>query len=332
MDTLDYLLDALNSESCDVELQPFDFKTQLQNQMLFFIKPEAFLVEGAARRAVCQLIFDRIAAFGMEISGAYLMSAETLDAEKIMDRHYGYINRVSREGSRAVSQEHLEAIWSLCSMPAGTPVRGGHEVLAEHPSFSAASLDRMWATKKSKRVQSGLYVESYELDGRPTIIANGFHPFQLEHFTSAGRKICLLLLNSDLPWPLLRKHMLGDTFPEKANAGSIRGTLNRHAQEYGFTDVTIANNCAHMSAGAFEAVFELKNFLSGSKIDFRMDQCRMADHFRAFGLAPASLDLAIDNPELQNPLAGERLFSVTEECDASSAAAVFGSFVGQAAE
>ena len=135
-------------------------------------------------------------------------------------------------------------------------------MLAKFRDLSAQALDEIWASKKSLRVRSGLYVQSYDISGEALVIANGFHPFQLERFTGSGRKIALLLLSSDLPWKLLRARMLGDTFPERAAPGSIEARCIAIQKGFRFKSVTISNNAAHLSAGPFEAVFELSNFLS----------------------------------------------------------------------
>jgi len=332
MSALGNLLGAIDAGRVDTLLQPFEFGTSRQNQMLFFIKPEVFLLNRDGLAKTCSLIWERLDAFGVQIAGSYLMSAETLEANRIMDRHYGYINHVSRTASSSLSDPDRVELRRLCGVSAETPILGGHEVLADHPALSAKSLDELWATKKSNKLRSGLYVEVFDLAGKTTVITNGFHPYQLEHFTGAGRKICLLLLNSDLPWRMLRGRMLGDTFPEKAVAGSIRGDLNRNAADYGFSEVSIANNCAHMSAGAFEAVFELKNFLSGvSGLDFSIGMSRLANHFHSFGLDEAALERAISNPV--SPLGSgglSSLFDATEESDALSAAATYRSFFAKA--
>lgn len=325
---LNNLLDQLNEGRVDTVVAPFDFNTTLQNQMLFFIKPEVFLLEKEDMAKTVTLIWKRLVDFGVEIRGCYLMSAETLEARQIMDRHYGYINQVSRMASSALSETDRDELRRLCGVDENAPIKGGHEVLAENSELTAKGLDDLWASKKSKRLRSGLYAEAFELDGIVTVIVNGFHPYQLEHFTGSGRKICLLLLNSDLPWRMLRVRMLGDTFPEKALPGSIRGDLNRSAADYGFADVTIANNCAHMSAGTYEAVFEFKNFMSGvSDLEFSTGMSRQAAHFRDLGMAESDLERALSNPTAQiGAGTSSSLFDSTEESDALSAAATYHRF------
>lgn len=328
MSAIQNLLEVVDSNQGDTLLQPFDFSTPRQNQMLFFVKPEVFLLPGEGTKAALGLMSERLAHFDVTVAGGYLMSAKTLEERQIMDRHYGYINQVSRTASTSLSDEDKVALRQLCGEGGDTPIRGGHEVLEENPSLSAKALDELWASKRSQKLRSGLYVEAFEVGGTRTVITNGFHPYQLEHFTGSGRKIALILLNSDLPWRFLRSRMLGDTFPEKAAAGSIRGELYRDAAKYGFSDVTIANNCAHMSAGAFEAVFELKNFLSGVEaLDFDLSHLRQASHFSSFGLNGSDLDRATNNPVAT--AGGGRpssLFDETEECDALSATEMYRQF------
>jgi hypothetical protein len=329
-DSIDKLVYAIKQNNVDCLVREFDFGTARQNQMLFIVKPEVFLIQDPKLiEETCRFMGGRIGAFGLEIRGCYVMSAETLKANEIMDHHYGYINRLSRAASSLLSSVEKAEIRRLCGANESTPVLGGHEVLTKFRDRPAQALDDLWASKKSLRVRSGLYVQSYEISGEALVIVNGFHPFQLERFTGSGRKIALLLLNSDLPWKLLRVRMLGDTFPERAAQGSIRGEMHRDPERFGFKSVTISNNAAHLSAGPFEAVFELSNFLSAVPgLDFEIGMTRQAQHLRSQGLAVSDLRRAIDNPSacLANAPAAASLFDATEECDAGSGTAVLRKF------
>lgn len=324
------LVYAIHQSQVDCLVQEFDFDTARQNQMLFIVKPEVFLISNQKYiEETCRFMSERINAFGPEIRGCYVMSAETLKANEIMDRHYGYINRLSRSASSQLSASEKAEVRKLCGASDSAPVLGGHEVLAKSHDLSAEGLDKIWASKKSLRVRSGLYVQSYEISGDALVIINGFHPFQLERFTGNRRKIALLLLNSDLPWKLLRVRMLGDTFPERAAPGSIRGEMHRDPERFGFKSVTISNNAAHLSAGPFEAVFELSNFLSAVPgLDFDIGITRQARHFKSQGLSGSDLRRAIDNPSacIANTKPAIPLFDATEEFDAQSGTAVFRKF------
>jgi hypothetical protein len=328
--SINQLVSAIHQNQVDCLVQEFDFDTGRQNQMLFIVKPGVFLIQDPKLiEETCRFMGERIDAFGLETRGCYVMSAETLKANEIMDRHYGYINRLSRTASSLLSIIEKAEVRKLCSASDSTPVLGGHEVLAKFRDLSAQALDEIWASKKSLRVRSGLYVQSYDISGEALVIANGFHPFQLERFTGSGRKIALLLLSSDLPWKLLRVRMLGDTFPERAAPGSIRGEMHRDPERFGFKSVTISNNAAHLSAGPFEAVFELSNFLSAVPgLNFEIGITRQAQHFKSQGLSVSDLRRAIDNPSacIANAKPAIPLFDATEEFDAQSGTAVFRKF------
>lgn len=122
--------------------------------------------------------------------------------------------------------------------------------------------------------------------------------------------------------------MLGDTFPEKAVPGSIRGHLHKHPHHFGFESVTIANNTAHLSAGPYEAVFELQNFLRGvPSLNFDIRMTRQARHFIDSSMSVDDLTNAITNPSASIASAAPNsLFDTTEECDGSSATYVYRTF------
>ena len=250
-----------------------------------------------------------------------------LERYGIMDTHYGFINRMSREASVLLDDEERHRIYK--QFPGeGPPILGGHEVLAHRPELTASALDQIWSTKKSIKLRSGLYVQEFEIRGEQLIVVNGFHPLQLEHFTGTGQRVLLILMNSDMPWKLLRSRMLGDTFPERAHPGSIRGALHVAARDYGFTSVTIANNFAHVSAGPFEAAFECNNFLSRIDPSFSISSLRLASHFIDVYLSPDELAEAIKNPatEIAGISPATPLFEITEECDSIAAVAMYRQF------
>jgi hypothetical protein len=84
--------------------------------------------------------------------------------------------------------------------------------------------------------------------------------------------------------------------------------------------VSIANNCAHLSAGPFEALFELRNFLADlPAVDFDLEQCREVHHLRAAGWT-GSVDSLLSNPAVSVGGNEIPLFDITEGVDGASAA------------
>lgn len=75
-----------------------------------------------------------------------------------------------------------------------------------------------------------------------------------------------MLLHTDTNWHAMKFDLVGDTFPEKATEGSIRNMMYNNPETYGLKEVNIGSNCVHLSAGPFEAAFEVNNFF-GSLLD-----------------------------------------------------------------
>lgn len=302
---------------------PFRAETSKQNQFIFFFKPEVFLVkEPAKRQGIFDLAFATFAEFGAEIAGAAVLPGAYLEAASSMDRHYGYINTMSREASTALVDDDAEAVQKAVG---AAPILGGHEYLRK-AGIDARTLDALWQEKRSTKIRSGLYVSPMELEGRPVVVVNGFHPYQLAHFTANDRMIAVLLIESDLPWSVLRARMIGDTFPEKAVTGSIRRKMRDAAVDLGLGTVGITNNCVHLSAGPFEAFFEMMNFLGSlPNAGFDLQATVVAKRLAKLGLAHHA-EKALANPHSTHG----SLFDVTEGIDAYSAVHLYSNLFSKA--
>ncbi len=322
------LLDALqNGEQIAVVQSPAVGKTEKQNELLMFIKPEILAVdEQACLGNAIDLIWDKLSEFEASVEGVVLVGGPALESRESMDRHYGAINVLSKTASADLSATDRGSVYeALAVPPADYPLFGGHEFLNAHPSFSPASLDNLWFTKKAHKIRSGFYVQAYEDNSEKFILVNGFHPAQLAHFTEPSHRIALMLIHSDTPWADLRDHMIGDTFPERAAPTSIRGVLHANPARYGFEEVTIANNGVHLSAGPFEAMFEISNFF-GSLLDadIQAEPPRIVEAMAAAGISQSDAYKALENPEVDDP-AGETtdLFDATEHMDTEPAVALY---------
>lgn len=319
--TAEQIATAVRNTEPETLLTPFTLETDRQNQLLFFLKPECFLLPEPGQARLLDLVLNTLRRFGVEIRGALKLTGPSLGNRGAMDRHYGFINKLSRSASTLVTAADREAITSALGLPQETFILGGHEVLRMAPQLTAKTLDQLWATKKSRKLRSGFYFESYLMDGREVAIVNGFHPYQLEHYTAPGRSIVIMLLHSDLPWKVLRGSMIGDTFPERARPGSIRRSAFESASSLGFEGgVGIANNCCHLSAGPFEAAVEINNFLgrsSGGNVDLTSTNLARQLASRSAGIP---LETLLTNP--LHPKLNQSLFDATEDVDTFSAVAL----------
>ena len=306
-------------------------QTQRQNELLMFIKPEilAVLQAGDLGNSL-DLIWAKLSEFDASVAGVVLVGGRVLERKESMDRHYGAINVLSKIASSGLNAADRQSVYDALSVaPADYAIFGGHEFLTAHPSFTPAGLDTLWFTKKAEKVRSGFYVQAYEEKDEKFILVNGFHPAQLAHFTEPSHRIALMLVHSDTGWATLRDEMIGDTFPEKAVAGSIRGELHASPGRYGFEEVTIANNGVHLSAGPFEAMFEIANFF-GSLLDVDIASARpcIVDAMRGAGISEENASKAMENPDVNDGTGQtDDLFSATEHMDTAAAVALYHSNV-----
>jgi hypothetical protein len=319
----DDIVEGVASVQKELTLKALDIGGRGQeNELLLFLKPECFLHSNRDQQAdLIDVALQQLRRFGLAVAGCVVMAGQQLREQSIMDRHYGYINRLSRGASVMLSEAEMADLRKSVDVVPDVPVIGGHEFLARYPEYDEAALDALWSSKTTKKLKSGFYYQSYQVDGRMMVLVNGFHPAQVSHFTADDRKIVLLLLKSDLPWKILRGVMLGDTFPERAVPGSFRRTLFDQPSRFGLPPVSIANNGCHLSAGPFEAMFELVNFFSQSDVaKFHVDGTRMWELMTDAGVASAKRLDALNNPVISIGGFDRTLFDFTEESDGASSA------------
>ena len=323
------LLDSLQHEKEIAVIQPPAIgQTQRQNELLMFIKPEILAIEDRTCLAsAINLIWAKLSEFDASVEGVVLVGGPALEQKESMDRHYGAINVLSKTASTGLADSDRRSVYDALAVTAADyPLFGGHEFLKAHPSLHARQFGRtMVHPGKAHKVRSGFYVQAYEEAGEKFILVNGFHPAQLAHFTEPSHRIALMLLHSDTGWEKLRDQMIGDTFPERAVNGSIRGQLHANPASYGFDEVTIANNGVHLSAGPFEAMFEIANFF-GSLVgtDISSTPPRIVDTMLAAGIALDDAYKAKDNPDVEDGHgATTDLFDATEHLDTEPAVSLY---------
>jgi hypothetical protein len=178
------------------------------------------------------------------------------------------------------------------------------------------TLSEVWFAQEAHKLRSGFYFIADTFQDQPLILVNGFHPSQLEHFTRKDHRIYLMLLHTDTDWASLKFDLVGDTFPERANEESIRGKLFADPRKYGQQEVGINTNGVHLSAGPFEAAFEVFNFF-GDLIDLDPAETPPLAVKKAM---EAGLDIEQALKLLNNPELNESdLFSETENLNTDAA-------------
>jgi nucleoside diphosphate kinase len=296
------------------------------NELLFFMKPEVFLLKNESdTKTVIQLMLDSLAKFDARIDGIYAINGSFLEKSNIMSKHYGFINIISNSASKSTDADAMRKIEETFGLSHGTyEILGGHEYLKKYRNETPNSLDVVWLKEKSVKLRSGFYIRHFKKDGTDTILVNGFHPRQLAHFTDSSHRIVLMLIHSNTSWSVLKNKMIGATFPEDAAPESIRGTLYKNAKKYGFDSITVANNCVHLSAGPFEGMAEIANFLGKiTNMDIEKQQPILFKRMLSSGIPYTKAIKALENPAIEYNGKRTDLFTATEDTDSDKAISIF---------
>jgi hypothetical protein len=317
------IIDAIHLAKKEFIIENFNFGRKKKNELIFFFKPWCFTSKNFDDNAsIVKLAFEKFREFKVEISGVLKLTGKRLEELEIMDKHYGVINKLSRCASKNLSEEEEEIIAETLGISnlKEYHILGGHECLAKFPKFDEYSLNDFWAQKKSKRLRSGFYYNSYEYENEKIILVNGFHPSQLSNYTHPDRQLIILLVHSDTSWEELKEDLIGNTYPERAVPNSIRGELFRNREAYGINQISISRNYVHLSAGPFEALFEIVNFLRDIEgLDFQIQNTNMHRLFLEQNLEPHELQNALKNPPKEIDSHLTDLFTITEEKDSLKA-------------
>jgi hypothetical protein len=293
-------------------------QTDKQNELVFFIKPELFEVDDQSKILnSLMLIEEKFAAYQVEVDGIVILPGNVLAEHEIMNRHYGFINQLSRMASQMVTGEiRAHMFETLHIKDDGTyNILGGHEFQQMY-QIGVDALSDIWFSQGAKKLRSGFYVVADTYQGDPFILVNGFHPSQLAHYTHEDHRILLMLIHTDTDWYDLKFDLVGDTFPENAKTDSIRGQLFAHPELYGQDDVGINSNGVHLSAGPFEAAFEVVNFF-GDILSLDREKNPPLAIQRAMDL---EVEHALAFSFLDNPAIGQSdLFSKTENLNTQDA-------------
>jgi hypothetical protein len=306
------------ANNTDIIQHPQIGHTDLQNELVFFIKPELLNVkENIKILNSLKLIEEKFKSYQVFVSGTVILSGKVLEKYEIMNRHYGFINQLSRLASSMVTQETRKQMFKVLDMKDNGEYKilGGHEFLQTY-SANIDNLNHIWFGQGAKKLRSGFYFIADTYKGDPILLVNGFHPAQLQHFTREDHRIVLMLIHTNADWYDLKFDLVGDTFPERANPESIRGQLFANPKEYGQDEVGINTNGVHLSAGPFEAAFEVVNFF-GDILSLNPQKTPPLAVRRAIEMG---VDQSLALSFLDNPSIGESdLFSETENLNTSDA-------------
>lgn len=291
------------------------------HQFVLFLKPEATAVhDGVKLDAVLECVLKHLEDFGVSVHAARALPAAYLEANAIMDNHYGVINRISKQGAEALTDDARAKLETLFAedLAAGAKVLGGHQFLAEQPEFTSLALSALNDNVGTTKLGGGSYAMRLNLLGQIYILLNPFHAYQLVPYTTPGRAILVLECRSTRDWGDLRGKLTGATNPAKAEPGSIRAELLSQKDTLGLKDVNQGMNGIHLSAGPLEGMVELRRFFSDPEAGALLAWSDLAfgQALAAKGLDPEAL---AQNPDLDRDGKAVSAFDLTEERNAADA-------------
>lgn len=317
------IIDSIFSKENFSLIQEFKSSSK-ENEFLFFLKPEFFQSNDKILISLLlDLILQKIKQFDIDIDGVAALKGDFLKGADIIEKHYGFINKMSVKGSEIVTGADKAKIMEVMGIDSlkNYKILGGHEVIAKYESVDETALQELWYSGGSFRVGEGFYAQYQKICGEDIILINGFHPSQIKHYTRPESRIVLFLLNTDTDWFTVRNNFVGDTFPEKAKPGSIRATLLKDAQKYRIEAIDVANNFVHASSGPFDALFEICNFVGNLE---GINYCRYNTNIynlmtSKYNLEIEDYEMCLENPAVKIDDSQSDLFTATKNKNTFSA-------------
>jgi len=301
-------------------VKPYEAPQPETNQFIFFLKPEATAAqEGVHVEKVVELATKSLKEAGVELGAIRVIGGPYLDKHNIMVQHYGVISKISKEGESAISDQAREVLKTYKTfteyLQAKAEVIGGHDFLKRFDKFTPFSLLVLNDNVGTTRLAGGTYAMKVKVLGKPFIVLNPFHAYQVVPYTTAGNAIIVVEGRSKKSWAELRQKLSGVTDPAAAEEGSIRNLFLKNKNDLGLKDVDKGSNGIHLSAGPLEGMVELQRFFTDhdSGKEVALSSTAFGIHLLSKGLSEADLKKVADNPDVNKDGKKVSLFDLTEE-------------------
>lgn len=243
------------------------------NEFLFFIKPEITLNDKNIKLPdILRMVLEKLDEYSFYKTSIRVINAKYLKTHKIINQHYGVISKLSSDLKKFITQSARDKFKVEYGIDFDSAnVLGSIEFLKKFQFYTPTALSMLWQNSSFAKLSGGTYSQKLSFDGEDIYLVNGFHPRQLEHFTTPGRCIIVMNLVSDTNWDIARNKLIGKTNPKEAEKGSIRNLLYAQKDKFGLKNISSSWNGVHLSAGPIEALVELirynTNHDSGKSID-----------------------------------------------------------------
>jgi len=300
--------------------QEYNNSITKNNEMLFFIKPEIATLANDDYGNALKEIFKRFETFDVSVTGIKMVNGNYIGKYNVIANHYGFINKVARLGIKAITSEGKSVFKEKFGVSMDdVEFLGAFEVIDKYSYFTPESFCCLWDNLVPTKLSGGTYCEKLNLLGTIVYALNGFHPYQLLHFTKPESAIHVLTVQSDKSWKSLRENLIGSTMPEKADKDSIRGYLCNNYEQFNINEISKTYNGVHLSAGPIEAIKEIGRFFSKPEEEKTLSiaDIGLGKKFLDADIPEDLLSAFIENPSVTYNDTSSNPFDLTEEMDAS---------------
>ena len=244
------------------------------NSAFVFVKPHAAGKGGKVEK----LVEERLKDSGIRVTGNGVITAESIDKNMFIDKHYGAIASkavVLKPSELNVPEKGKKQFQEMFGMSWEDAIAQGKVYNAkdacEKLSCDGAGLEKKWRKltrgKDLIKFGGGFYCGFIE-DG--IFVMNGFYMSMRSAYCTPGKQIHYYTVSwpaDSLSWEDFRGKVLGATNPREAPKGSIRREILENYKELGLeSEPNVGDNGVHASASPFEGLAERMNWL-GCKLE-----------------------------------------------------------------
>lgn len=240
-----------------------DDDDMVTNTAFVFVKPHAVTPE------TLSLVSATLTGSGVRITREGEVTAERIDADQLVDRHYYAIaskaTLIDAEALNVPEEKFRKAYGVEWSDVLARGLAMNSKKACEKWKMTPTQLDGAWQQAKQDGKMVKLGGGFYCAKIKECYVFNGFYMTMRSKFVKPGTCIHYYVVeweSEKMSWEHFRGELLGPTEPSKAPESSLRGMIYNDWEALGLkAQPTTGENGVHASASPFEACAEMNNWL-----------------------------------------------------------------------
>lgn len=234
----------------------------VRTHFVTMVKPEVLTGSGATE-AMTEVARMLVAGEVMPVR-CVLVPAELFLRHGYLLLHYPRLHRVAADGAEPLSSGARRELRSLVESVEADAVVGAYEAITREPALSPAALESRCRQSGIHRLGSGSYASATGINGRRTIVLNGFLPALAAGYGDASASVGLFECHSPREIGDLRAGLLGALDPGTAEPASLRGALGALVRRREGVPLSEGRNGVHVSAGHLEGMVQAWRYFAAA--------------------------------------------------------------------